>query len=197
MGSGATNVRSAPLRGTASTSNTGWSVDTEGGLNFSKTVPITGVTSSMRPQISFENASYQIAVNAGISYCRTYTGGINLHAYTVPTGTVSFNYVIEKNVASSIGGTNVAPQPTIRGSASTDNTGWTTTTTAGFAQFKDVPITGVTAAMFPSIAFTTATYTIALDANMTLCSTYAGGIRLFADSVPTGTVTFDYVVTRG
>lgn len=83
------------------------------------------------------------------------------------------------------------------GQTSTTNTGWTATTTAGFAQFKDVPITGVTAAMFPSIAFTTATYTIALDANMTLCSTYAGGIRLFADSVPTGTVTFDYVVTRG
>jgi len=56
---------------------------------------------------------------------------------------------------------------------------------------------GVTTTMYPTVAFTTASYVTAVDANIALCETYAGGIRLYADAVPASTVTFDYVVIRG
>jgi len=86
----------------------------------------------------------------------------------------------------------------LTGQVATGTTSWTTTTTAGFARFKDVAIAGVTATMYPEVFFTAASYTIAQDAEIgPYCETYAGGIRLFAQSIPTGTVTFDYVVVRG
>lgn len=85
----------------------------------------------------------------------------------------------------------------ITGQVATSTASWTTTTTAGFARFKDVAIAGVTTTMYPTVAFTTASYVTAVDANIALCETYAGGIRLYADAVPSGTVTFDYVVIRG
>ena len=96
------------------------------------------------------------------------------------------------------GNTNIGGIYAIRGQTSTGTASWTTTTTAGFARTKDVPITGVTASMYPEVFFTSTSYTIAMDAEIgPYCEAYAGGIRLFAQSIPTGTVTFDYVVIRG
>lgn len=85
----------------------------------------------------------------------------------------------------------------ITGQTSTTNTGWTATTDAGFAVKKDVAITGVLSTMYADILFTTASFTIAQDANIGYATTYNGGVTLYADNAPSGTVTFDYVISKG
>ena len=51
--------------------------------------------------------------------------------------------------------------------------------------------------MYADILFTTASFTIAQDANIGYATTYNGGVTLYADAAPSGTVTFDYVISKG
>lgn len=85
-----------PLTGTASTTNTGWVATTEAGFFFKKDIAITGVLSTMYPQIFFSVATYSIANLANVSLAVTYNGGVTLYATTTPSGTISFSYIMTK-----------------------------------------------------------------------------------------------------
>lgn len=93
--------------------------------------------------------------------------------------------------------TGIETATNITGQTSTTNTGWTATTEAGFSLRKDIAIAGVTSTMFCDIMFIGASYTIALNAHIGYATTYNGGITLYSDYTPSGTVTFDYVITKG
>jgi hypothetical protein len=85
----------------------------------------------------------------------------------------------------------------IVGQETVSTASWTATTTGGFAHKKDVPITGVTSSDYPIIAFVAASYEAAADAGITYIETYDGGITLYALEVPSITLTFDYMITKG
>lgn len=86
----------------------------------------------------------------------------------------------------------------LTGTITTDNTGWTQASYGADYQYrKQIAIAGVTNADFPSIAFNLATKEIASDAGMSHVESYNGGIYLYAESLPTADVTFDYDIERG
>lgn len=84
-----------------------------------------------------------------------------------------------------------------KGQVSTDNTGWVASGNADLPHRKNVAIAGVVLADKAIVDFTLATLAIATEAGITYQETYAGGVTLFAASVPTGTVTFDYAIVKG
>lgn len=87
---------------------------------------------------------------------------------------------------------------TDKGSITVDNTNWVSGTYGGgMAYRKTVPITGVTATDTVGFYPTLATKEIAQKANVSHLESYAGGVYLYAKSIPSGSITFDYRVIRG
>ncbi len=86
----------------------------------------------------------------------------------------------------------------LKGTITVDNTNWVSGSYGeGMAYRKQVPIAGVTSAEFPIIAFDLSTKEVANDARTTHVKSYNGGIYLYSESIPTGSITFDYRVIRG
>ena len=85
----------------------------------------------------------------------------------------------------------------VKGSLSTNNSSWVASGNAELPYKKNIAISGVTTSDVPSVAFNNATYAIARGADMAYVETYNGGITLYAGVVPSGTVTFDYLITKG
>ncbi len=87
---------------------------------------------------------------------------------------------------------------TLRGTGvNVTSASWVASGNAEYPFRKDALIAGVVAADYPTlVAFNAATIAIANAANIGYVECYAGGIRLFAKTAPTGTVTFDYVITK-
>jgi hypothetical protein len=85
----------------------------------------------------------------------------------------------------------------ITGQATTSASGWTSISSNPFTRKKDVAITGVTTLDTPLISFTLSSYPIALDAGITYVETTNGGITLYAINMPSGAITFDYVILKG
>lgn len=101
-------------------------------------------------------------------------------------------------IASSNGYTDTAVSSKfLKGQLSVTNSSWVASGNATFPYKKGVAISGVTTSDTPSLAFTAATIGIARDADMAYVETYGGGIILYAGKVPSGTVTFDYLITKG
>lgn len=91
-------------------------------------------------------------------------------------------------------GINLATPRTGRAIASTSS--WSATASNGFSFTKNVPITGITEAMNVSVLFLGSSLQDAITANASFAETYNGGIRLYADSVPTSALTFDFVCNQ-
>jgi hypothetical protein len=47
------------------------------------------------------------------------------------------------------------------------------------------------------VNFTLSSLPVAIGAGVSYVESYAGGITLFANGVPTGSVTYDYVIVKG
>ncbi len=88
-------VRSQELKGQVTVTNTGWAASSIPGYVF-KQAPIAGVAAADYPSGGFIGASFPIAKAAGIEYVECYAGGIVLAGTSVPTGSVTFDYVIRK-----------------------------------------------------------------------------------------------------
>lgn len=88
-------VRSQELKGQVTVTNTGWAASSIPGYVF-KQAPIAGVAAADYPSGGFNGASFPIAKAAGIDYVECYAGGIVLAGTSVPTSSVTFDYVIRK-----------------------------------------------------------------------------------------------------
>jgi hypothetical protein len=84
------------------------------------------------------------------------------------------------------------------GSTTVTNASWVASGNTLLPFKKNQAITGVVAIDTPaSFAFTLATLGVAQTANIAYVECYAGGVTLYATSVPTGSVTADYVIIKG
>lgn len=78
-----------------------------------------------------------------------------------------------------------------------DNTNWVWGEYgAGMSYRKIIPITGVTATDTVGFYPTLATKQIAQDANVSHIESYTGGVYLYSESIPSGSITFDYRVVK-
>lgn len=147
------------------------------------------------PTASAGTNTTQIATTAFV------TAGLNLKANLASpafTGNPTSPTPATADNDTSIATTAYVRAQTIRGAGvSVTNASWIASGNAEYPFKKNAAITGVVAADYPTmIAFTAATIAIANAAGIGYVECYAGGVTLFAKSMPSGTVTFDYVITK-
>jgi hypothetical protein len=93
---------------------------------------------------------------------------------------------------------NVQQEPkTFRGQLTVTNASWVVGTYGTYTHRREVAITGVVATDTPLVFFTLATKQIAQVSNISHVESYAGGIYLYSNGVPSGSVTFDYRILKG
>lgn len=85
----------------------------------------------------------------------------------------------------------------VTGNLSITTSSWVASGNEKFPFKKSIAITGVTSSDYPiSFAFTLATLEIAETANAAYVECYNGGIAIFAESVPSATMSADYVIIK-
>lgn len=131
--------------------------------------------------------------NTGIFFSAADTVNISSGGTTVIT--VSTVSVAISTPTVTANGVTVAAR--LKGTASVGTSAFTASTVSGFTRQANVTVSGVTATDFAFVSFITSSYNTASIAGMTLAECYGGGIRLYAATTPSTTVTFDYIVIKG
>jgi len=94
-----------------------------------------------------------------------------------------------------IGGTTASGR--VIGSASISTSSWTSAGNAAFVVKADVSVSGVTGSDFPQVAFDISTYTVAVNAELSLVESGPETLTIYGQTTPSSTVSFDFVVIKG
>jgi hypothetical protein len=86
----------APIVGTASVATTSWTTVSISGFEFRAVATTSPSSETYVPIVNFALASYEAAVEAGISFVESTASGIVLYATSEPTVTINFDYTYIK-----------------------------------------------------------------------------------------------------
>jgi hypothetical protein len=86
----------APIVGTASVASSSWTASSTAGFEFLAVATTSPSSASFTPIVNFTLASYQSAIDAGISFVESTASGIVLYAGSQPTVSINFDYVYIK-----------------------------------------------------------------------------------------------------
>jgi len=103
--------------------------------------------------------------------------------------------VISGTISVEIAGFTASGRITGTGSISTSS--WISAATPAFFVKSDVQISGVSVSDYPQINFDLDSYIFATNAGVTYTEAYDGGVLVYAEALPTATLVFDYLVTKG